>query len=142
MSDQSLFSQSFDVVGGDFLSAGKASTGIKAILREIGIDASVIRRVAIAAYEAEMNVVLYARKGVMRLKVTPKDVRIAVEDEGDGIADIDLAMQEGYSTASDEIRELGFGAGMGLPNIKRNADEFSISSVPGSGTRLEMLIGL
>jgi serine/threonine-protein kinase RsbT len=142
MSDQRLFSQSFDVVGGDFPGAGKASTGIKAILREIGIDASVIRRVAIAAYEAEMNVVLYARKGVMRLKVTPKDIRIAVEDEGDGIADIDLAMQEGYSTASDEIRELGFGAGMGLPNIKKNADEFSISSVPGSGTRLEMLIGL
>jgi anti-sigma regulatory factor (Ser/Thr protein kinase) len=142
MSDQNLFSQSFDVVGGDFLNAGRASTGIKAILREIGIDSSVIRRVAIAAYEAEMNVVLYARKGVMRLKVTPKDVRIAVEDEGDGIPDIDLAMQEGYSTASDEIRELGFGAGMGLPNIKKNADEFSISSVPGSGTRLEMLIGL
>jgi anti-sigma regulatory factor (Ser/Thr protein kinase) len=142
MSDQNLFSQSFDVVGGDFLNAGRASTGIKAILREIGIGSSVIRRVAIAAYEAEMNVVLYARKGVMRLKVTPKDVRIAVEDEGDGIPDIDLAMQEGYSTASDEIRELGFGAGMGLPNIKKNADEFSISSVPGSGTRLEMLIGL
>lgn len=142
MSDPSLFSQSFEVMGGDFLNAGKASTGIKAILREIGIDAAIIRRVAIAAYEAEMNVVLYARKGVMRLKVTPQDVRIAVEDEGEGIPDIDLAMQEGYSTASDEIRELGFGAGMGLPNIKKNADEFSISSVPGTGTALEIMIGL
>lgn len=142
MSDPSLFSQSFEVMGGDFLNAGKASTGIKAILREIGIDAAIIRRVAIAAYEAEMNVVLYARKGVMRLKVTPQDVRIAVEDEGDGIPDIDLAMQEGYSTASDEIRELGFGAGMGLPNIKKNADEFSISSVTGAGTALEIMIGL
>jgi serine/threonine-protein kinase RsbT len=142
MSDESQFSQSFEVAGGDFLNAGKASTGIKAILREIGINASVIRRVAIAAYEAEMNVVLYARKGVMTLQVAPTHVRIAVEDEGEGIPNVELAMQEGYSTASDEIREMGFGAGMGLPNIKKNADEFSISSVPGTGTTLDIVIGL
>ncbi len=142
MSDESLFCQNFDVAGGDFLNAGKASTGIKAILREIGVQPSVIRRVAITAYEAEMNVVLYARRGVMKLRVTPSDVHIAVEDEGEGIPDIELAMQEGYSTASDEIREMGFGAGMGLPNIKKNADEFAISSVPGKGTTLEIRIGL
>ncbi len=142
MTDENLFCQTFDVLGGDFLNAGRASTGIKAILREVGVEPSVIRRVAIAAYEAEMNVVLYARKGAMELRVTPKEVRIAVEDEGEGIPDIDLAMQEGYSTASEEIREMGFGAGMGLPNIKKNADTFSISSVPGKGTTLEIRIGL
>jgi anti-sigma regulatory factor (Ser/Thr protein kinase) len=142
MTDENLFCQTFDVLGGDFLNAGRASTGIKAILREIGVEPSVIRRVAIAAYEAEMNVVLYARRGAMKLRVTPNDVRIAVEDEGEGIPDIELAMQEGYSTASEEIREMGFGAGMGLPNIKKNADEFSISSVPGRGTTLGIRIGL
>lgn len=138
----SLFCQRFDVTGADFANAGKASIRIKTILREIGIDPAVIRRVAIASYEAEMNVVLYARRGVMELKVTPKDIGIGVEDEGDGIPDVELAMQEGYSTASDEIRELGFGAGMGLPNIKKNADRFSISSVPGKGTTLEITFGL
>jgi serine/threonine-protein kinase RsbT len=142
MPSESLFCQRFDVIGADFLNAGKASTRIKAILREIGIKPPVIRRMAIASYEAEMNVVLYARKGVMELKVTPKDIRLQVEDEGQGIPDVELAMQEGYSTASDEIREMGFGAGMGLPNIKKNADHFFISSVLGTGTTLEITIGL
>ena len=113
---------------------------MKSILREIGIDPPVIRRAAIAAYEAEMNVVLYARKGSMELRVSPRDIRIHVEDEGQGIPDIELAMQEGYSTASDEIREMGFGAGMGLPNIKKNADSFDISSVVGKGTALDITI--
>jgi anti-sigma regulatory factor (Ser/Thr protein kinase) len=87
-----------------------------------------------------MNVVLYARKGIMELRVTPRDIRITLDDQGQGIPDIDLAMQEGYSTASDEIREMGFGAGMGLPNIKRNADQFTIQSVVGQGTTLEIMI--
>lgn len=142
MPDENLFCQSFDVAGGDFLNAGRASTAIKTILRELGINSAVIRRVAIAAYEAEMNVVLYARKGVMKLQVSPQNIRIRVEDEGQGIPDIELAMREGYSTASDEIREMGFGAGMGLPNIKKNADRFTISSVPGKGTTLDITIGL
>jgi len=135
-----LFLQRFDVAGRDFTGAGKASTTIKSILREIGIAPAVIRRAAIAAYEAEMNVVLYARKGTMELRVTPRDIQIKVCDEGSGIADIGLAMQEGYSTASEEIREMGFGAGMGLPNIQRNADTFHISSVVGQGTNLEIVI--
>lgn len=122
------------------MNAGKASTTIKSILREVGVPPPVIRRAAIASYEAEMNVVLYARKGTMELRVTPKDIRITVQDQGDGIADIELAMQEGYSTAPDEIREMGFGAGMGLPNIKKNADTFAISSVMGKGTDLEIVI--
>jgi anti-sigma regulatory factor (Ser/Thr protein kinase) len=101
-----------------------------------------IRRAAIASYEAEMNVVLYACEGTMELRVTPKDIRVTVEDEGPGIPDIGLAMQEGYSTASDEIREMGFGAGMGLSNIKKNADAFDIRSVVGKGTILEITFRL
>ena len=140
MSEEPVFFQRFDIAGRDFLNAGKASTTVKAILKEIGIHPAAIRRVSIAAYEAEMNVVLYARKGTMELRVTPKDVRITVEDVGDGIPDVELAMQEGYSTAPDEIREMGFGAEMGLPNIKKNADSFTIDSVVGKGTTLDIVI--
>lgn len=140
MAEEPLFVQRFEICGRDFLNAGNASTTLKTILREIGIDPAVIRRAAIASYEAEMNVVLYARKGTMELRVTPTNIRIRVQDEGEGIADVELALQEGYSTASDEIREMGFGAGMGLPNIKKNADHFTIDSVPGKGTSLEIVI--
>ena len=142
MSSEPVFCERFEISGKDFINAGKASIRIKAILREIGIQPAVIRRAAIACYEAEMNVVLYARKAIMELRVTPQEIRIQVEDEGDGIPDVGLAMQPGYSTASDEIRELGFGAGMGLPNIKNNADTLQIHSVVGQGTTLEMAIGL
>ncbi|MFB3776331.1 MAG: ATP-binding protein [Bryobacteraceae bacterium] len=140
MTAEPLFFQSFEIRGGDFANAGRASTTVKAILREVGISPLAIRRVAIAAYEAEMNVVLYARRGTMELRVTPRDIRITVADEGDGIPDIGLAMQEGYSTASDEIRAMGFGAGMGLPNIKKNADDFVINSEVGKGTKLDIVV--
>ena len=106
----------------------------------MGVSNKVIRRVTIATYEAEMNVVWYARKGTLTLSVTPEKLCIRVEDEGEGIADIELAMKEGYSTASTQIREMGFGAGMGLPNIKKNSDEFHIHSVVGRGTFLEICI--
>ncbi len=137
---ETLFSQQFLVEGGDFRNAGNASTQIKTILKQIGIPGEVIRRVAIAAYEAEMNMVMYAKRGVMTLRIEPMKVEISVEDEGPGIEDIELALQEGYSTASPEIREMGFGAGMGLPNIKKNSDEFSIASTVGKGTQLSILI--
>ncbi len=137
---ETLFSQQFSVEGGDFRNAGNASTQIKTILKQIGILGEVIRRVAIAAYEAEMNMVMYAKRGVITLRIEPMKVEIYVEDEGPGIEDIELAMQEGYSTASPEIREMGFGAGMGLPNIKKNSDEFSIASTVGKGTQLSILI--
>lgn len=140
MPGEPLFCQRFEVAGRDFVNAGRASTTIKSILRDVGVPPALIRRAAIAAYEAEMNVVLYARKGTMELRVSPKDVQIRVQDEGDGIADIALAMQEGFSTASEEIRELGFGAGMGLPNIRKNADVFHIDSAVGKGTTLEITI--
>jgi anti-sigma regulatory factor (Ser/Thr protein kinase) len=138
MNDDSRFSQSFEIEGRDFAKAGSVSTQVKEILKEIGVDASTVRRAAIAAYEAEMNVVMYARKGEMSLTLTPFLIRMRVKDEGPGIEDIELAMQEGYSTATDEMREMGFGAGMGLPNIKKNADEFKISSTPGKGTLLDI----
>lgn len=140
MPGEPLFTQRFEIHGRDFANAGKASTTVKAILREIGLPPAAVRRAAIAAYEAEMNVVLYAQRGTMELRVTPAEVRILVQDQGQGIEDIELAMQEGYSTASEEIREMGFGAGMGLPNIRKNADVFRIASVVGQGTELDITI--
>ena len=134
------FSQSVLIEGRDFRNAGKASTEIKHILKQLGVDAAIIRRVAIAAYEAEMNVVMYARKAQMRLQVTPQMIQIAVVDEGPGIPDVERAMVEGYSTATIEMREMGFGAGMGLSNIKKNSDQFVIKSEVGKGTQLEITI--
>jgi len=130
------FESMYDVTGRDFTNAGRASTAIKDVLKRLGVSPTIVRRVAIAAYEAEMNVVMYATRGRMRLKVSPEAVTIEVKDSGPGIEDINMAMQEGYSTATPEMREMGFGAGMGLPNIKRNADEFHITSEVACGTRL------
>jgi anti-sigma regulatory factor (Ser/Thr protein kinase) len=126
----------YSVAGKDFTNAGKVSTAILDTLKRLGVDAQVVRRIAIASYEAEMNIVMYAARGKMSLRINPHVVTIEAEDEGPGIDDIDLAMQEGYSTATPEMREMGFGAGMGLPNIKRNADEFGITSEVSRGTRL------
>jgi anti-sigma regulatory factor (Ser/Thr protein kinase) len=136
------FSQSFTIQGKDFFNAGGASTEIKSILKQLGIDAAIVRRVAIATYEAEMNVVMYADEASLILEVTPRVIRIVVHDRGPGIPDIELAMREGYSTATPEMREMGFGAGMGLPNIKRNSDELKISSTVGKGTTLDITINV
>jgi serine/threonine-protein kinase RsbT len=140
MSGEVIFSQEFSIMGGDFSNAGSVSTEIKSILKDIGFDPGIIRRAAIACYEAEMNVVMYARRAVVRLWASPDKIRIQFEDEGKGIADIELAMQEGYSTATPQMREMGFGAGMGLPNIKRNSDTFEIASQLGKGTKLDITI--
>ncbi|MFW6160651.1 MAG: ATP-binding protein [Acidobacteriota bacterium] len=134
--------QSFHIKGGDFNRAGNVSTEVKEILREIGIAPEIIRRVAIASYEAEMNVVMYAQEGELSLVLNPRAIKIEVDDQGQGIENIELAMQEGYSTATEEMREMGFGAGMGLPNIKRNSDLFTITSIPGEGTFLRMIFFL
>ena len=115
---------------------------VKDAVKELGIDADIVRRVAIACYEAEMNVVMYARVATVVLELTPKTIKIVVDDQGPGIPDVNQAMQEGYSTATPEMRELGFGAGMGLPNIKKNSDEFRIHSTVGKGTRLEIIINV
>ncbi|MBM3296188.1 MAG: anti-sigma regulatory factor [Candidatus Aminicenantes bacterium] len=130
------------MAGGDFNKAGRVSIEIKEILQELGISPELIRRTAIATYEAEMNIVMYALRGRLRLDLSPRAILIEAADEGPGIADIGKAMTEGYSTATPEMREMGFGAGMGLPNIKRNADAFDIESALGRGTRLRIVIRL
>ena len=142
MSSENEFSQRFEITGGDFSNAGRTSTSIKEILKEIGIDSSIVIRASIASYEAEMNVVMYAQRGVLTLNITPEKLHLKLEDEGAGIENIEMAMQEGFSTATDEMREMGFGAGMGLPNIKKNADKFEISSTPGKGTSLDIIFCL
>jgi serine/threonine-protein kinase RsbT len=122
----------------DFARAGEASSAIKGMLRKLGIDADIVRRVAIAAYEAEMNMAIHSLGGELTLTMDPRHVRLIAEDMGPGIDDIELALSEGYSTASEKTRELGFGAGMGLPNMKKMSDDFAITSSPGEGTRVEM----
>ena len=140
MEEKVLLTKEFELFGRDFINAGKASTNIKSILKELGVDQEVVRRVAISTYEAEMNVVLYADRGILKFQFLDGGIRIIIKDEGPGIEDIDKAMEEGYSTATDEIREMGFGAGMGLPNIKKNTNDFRITSEVGKGTRLEFFI--
>ncbi len=135
-----IFLQTYDIKGNDFQNAGKASTSIKSLLKQLGIKPEIIRRVAIACYEAEMNIVMYATSGNMKLEVNTTKIKITVTDQGPGIQNIELAMTEGYSTATPEMREMGFGAGMGLPNIKKNSDEFYIESNVGIGTKLEITI--
>jgi serine/threonine-protein kinase RsbT len=131
-------SKRYEIESSDFSRAGQVSTQIKELLQEIGITSSIIRRAAIATYEAEMNVVMYADRAELFLTVNPEKIHIRIEDKGQGIENIDLAMQEGFSTATAEMREMGFGAGMGLPNIKKNADKFELSSTPGKGTTVDI----
>lgn len=137
-----MYSQIFKIQGSNIYDAGKASTKIKAILKQIGINTLIIRRTAIAAYEAEMNVVMYAKQAALIFEVTPSQINITIDDEGPGIPDVSLAMQEGYSTATPEMREMGFGAGMGLPNIKKNSDYLKVESVVGKGTKVFITINI
>ncbi|SDE74105.1 ATP-binding protein [Sporomusa acidovorans] len=130
----------FSLIGGDFDSAGEASSKIKRTLQQLGVRPEIIRRIAISAYEAEMNVIIHAYRGVIRAEIFSDRTELCVEDEGPGIRDVDLAMQEGYSTAPDHIREMGFGAGMGLPNMARCTDTLDIQTTPGIGTKLSMII--
>jgi anti-sigma regulatory factor (Ser/Thr protein kinase) len=129
-----LLRESFEIQGRNYDKAGEVSGEIKVILRDLGIEAASLRRLVIVAFEAEMNVVMYARRGTLTLILTEEDVNLEVRDEGPGIPDIELAFKEGYSTASDEMRELGFGFGMGLPNMKKNSDELTVESEVGKGT--------
>ena len=134
-----IYRQEFQIREMDFIHAGEASIQVKNILKEVGAGPELIRRVAIAAYEAEINAVVYGKDGRMIVELDQDKVVIVVEDQGPGIPDIDLAMREGYSTAPPEIREMGFGAGMGLPNIKKNSDKLTITSEVGRGVRLEIV---
>ncbi len=140
MSDELVFR--YDVDGNDFTSAGQASVTVKKNLRQLGISPEIIRRVSIAMYEGEINMVIHAGGGVAEVRVNEDCITIILEDTGPGIKDINMAMQEGFSTAPDEIRSLGFGAGMGLPNMKRNTDSIEIDSTVGVGTRIIMKVNL
>lgn len=129
-----LMRESYAIQGGNFDTAGEISGEIKTILRDLGIEASSLRRIVVVAFEAEMNVVMYAHRGTLTFILSDDEVNLEVRDEGPGIPDLDLAFQEGYSTASDEMRELGFGFGMGLPNMKKNSDDLRVETEVGKGT--------
>jgi len=139
---QELLKKTYPVHGRNFDKAGEAATEIKQLLKELGLDAALIHRAVVVAFEAEMNVVMYASEGTVTLVLTDDDIQLEVADRGPGIADIALAMTEGYSTATNEMREMGFGFGMGLPNIKKNSDVFHIDSVVNTGTTVSSVIRL
>ncbi|NLK39749.1 MAG: anti-sigma regulatory factor [Clostridiales bacterium] len=132
----------FDICGENFTSAGEASVSIKRILRQIGISPDIIRRVSIAMYECEINMVIHANGGTADVDVYTDKIILTLKDEGPGIPDLELAMQEGYSTAPDSIRSLGFGAGMGLPNMKKYTDVMDIKTEVGKGTTVTMTVFL
>mgnify|MGYP001766346941 FL=1 len=131
-----LYSERWTIRGGDFDHGGEVAAAVKSTLRQFAVAPEVIRRLSIANFEAEMNVIMYAQEAVLELQVLPDRARVTLADRGQGIPDIGLAMQEGWSTATPEMRQRGFGAGLGLPNIRKNCDEFAIESTVGVGTTL------
>lgn len=126
----------FNIESGDFVNAGAVSGEVKKALKQLNFPSEFIRKVVITCYEAEMNIVVHAFKGEVEIEFNPESIVMSFNDQGPGIANIDLAMQEGFSTASEQIREMGFGAGMGLPNISRNSDQLEIHSEIGKGTKI------
>ena len=138
MQDRLVFR--FEVDGDDFTSAGQASVQVKKNLRQLGIDPETIRKISIAMYEGEINMVIHAGGGIAEVTVYDTYIEIVLDDHGPGIADVEKAMQEGFSTAPDNIRSLGFGAGMGLPNMKKNTDDIQIFSTVGVGTKIVMRV--
>ena len=138
MEENKSLKLSFDVVGGDFERAGEASAKIKKMLKMIGVPADIVRRIAIGTYEAEMNVIIHAGGGNVAAEAFSDVTVITVSDKGPGIPDIEKALQEGWSTAPDHVRQMGFGAGMGLPNMVKCSDKFDIQSVVGEGTTITM----
>ena len=132
----------FVIDGDDFTAAGEASTAVKMKLKKLGVAPDVIRRVAIAMYEAEINAVIHGGGGEADITIESDKITVVIKDQGKGIADVELAMQEGYSTAPDDVRSLGFGAGMGLPNIKKYTDDMIIDTEVGKGTAVTMVINL
>lgn len=141
MTDE-ILNLNYTVNGSDLKSAGIASSDVKKVLRKLGVSPEIIRKVAISMYEAEINMVIHANGGTIDVSISPEQIKVVLEDNGPGIANIDLAMTEGYSTAPQTIREMGFGAGMGLPNIKRYADKMNITSELGKGTTVEIIVNI
>ena len=132
----------YEVRTADYQTAGDASAAIKRKLKQLGIDSKILRRIAVASYEVELNLIIHSLGGTLTMEMTPTEIKLISKDVGPGIPSIDKALQEGYSTASEEARTLGFGAGMGLPNMRRNADGFHIESEMGKGTSIEMSFSL
>lgn len=130
----------YDVPGDDFTHAGEASGNVKKVLKQLGMPPDAIRRTTISMYEGEINMVIHAGGGVANVEITPGKIEIELIDHGPGIANVDLAMKEGYSTAPDKIRALGFGAGMGLPNMKKYTDKLEIKTEIGKGTSVHMTV--
>ncbi|MDQ2178255.1 ATP-binding protein [Marinifilum sp. D714] len=129
----------FTIEGGNFSKAGSASSEVKKILKQLNVNPKIIKRTVVSLYEAEVNVVAHAFEGNMNVDIDTDKIVVKIEDKGPGIPDIDQAMQEGYSTATPQVREMGFGAGMGLPNIKRNSDQMNITSKVDVGTEVEII---
>lgn len=140
--DSSGIKLHYDIDGSNFTIAGQASSNIKKVLKQLGLDPALIRRAAISMYEGEINTIIHGKGGAADIYITPGQIRIVFTDHGPGIADIEKAMQEGFSTASAEAREMGFGAGMGLPNMKKYADTLTIESTVGEGTTVELIINI
>ena len=132
----------YTVIEGDFVNAGSASSSIKKTLKQLNVSPSIIKRVVVALYEAEVNAIAHAYGGVITADISSNSIVISVADKGPGIPDIDWAMQEGNSTASPEVRDMGFGAGMGLPNIKKNVDKLDVQSTVGVGTTVTMEVNI
>lgn len=132
----------FEVEGGEYVSAGMASGKVKRALKELGINRQIVRKISVAMYEAEINMVIHANGGTIDAEIFPNHIHIVLQDHGPGIPNIDRAMQAGFSTASSQARQMGFGAGMGLPNIKRYADILHIESEVGKGTRVEITVDI
>jgi len=139
---EAILHKIFQINKKDFVHAGEASIHAKNLLKSLHLDAGLIRRVAICGYEGEMNVVMHGGEGNLALSIEKDQIVLELSDNGPGIPDIELALQEGYSTAPDKFREMGFGAGMGLPNMKKNADEFALFSRAGEGTEVRMVFFL
>lgn len=142
MSNNGMVSEKFKVERMDFTRAGEASSKIKRTLRKLGVDSGLIRRISIAAYELEINLVIHSLGGELQLSIAPEEITLVTDDVGPGIPDIELALKEGYSTASEDARLMGFGAGMGLSNIRNNCDDFNIESGMNKGTRIECMFNL
>ncbi len=132
----------YEISPDDFTRAGEASSDVKRKLKQMGVSPEAVRKVAIAMYEGEINMVIHAKGGLITVEITPQQIKMVLADVGPGIPDVDLAMQAGYSTAPDEIRSLGFGAGMGLPNMKKYSDRMEIDTRLGEGTTISMVVEL
>ncbi len=139
---EALVKLHYEIDAEDFSGAGEASSGVKKTMKTLGINPTVIKRVAIAMYEAEINAVIHADGGFADVTISPEKIEIIISDHGPGIPNIEQAMQEGWSTASETVRELGFGAGMGLPNMKRYTDEMHVESTVGVGTKVTLIVNM